>query len=109
DPSVQPLRVQAALRAYEAAALRNPEAMHREGLALLASLDDDAPPTLREQALVIAVLGAIAEGDLAKAEAMEREYGRQAPPTPHYGFVRAYLLAWIDVQRQKRRQQGQGG
>ncbi|KAA2284920.1 spermine synthase [Arenimonas fontis] len=98
----------AVLEAYAATASRDGARMEQAGLAALKELGPRRPPAAREQMLVISILGAIARGDLDRAEAIEREYGGSVPSVSHYGFVRAYLLAWIDVQRQKR-QQGQGG
>lgn len=96
----------AVLVAYAATAARDGARMEQAGLAALALLDEERPPAAREQMLVIAILGAIAQGDLDRARAIEKEYGSGVRAVSHYGFIRAYLLAWIDVQQQKA---GQGG
>jgi len=97
DPSIQPGEIQQVLAAFEAAAARDGSGMRREGLAALAALASDRPHVVREQMLVVAILGAIAEGDLEGAQAIEREQGRSVSPDA-YGFVRSYLLAWTDTQ-----------
>ncbi|MBW8312739.1 MAG: hypothetical protein K0M64_12000 [Rhizobium sp.] len=93
--------VNAVLAAYRAAALRDPVAMRRDGLAALELIGEGRPVALREQLLTVAILGAILEGDLDGAEAIERKQGQGVAASTTYGFVRSYLLAWIDVQRTK--------
>lgn len=104
DRAGQPPAIVAVLDAYDAAARRDGPAMWRRGLAALAVLGPDAPPPVREQMLVLAMLGAAAERDYVQVEAIERREGRGVPQSAAYGFVRAYLLAWADLQR--RRQAG---
>lgn len=94
-----PPLVQAVMAAYAAAAARDGEAMERAGLAALEQMGEQALPAAREQMLVMAQLGAIEQGNLDRAEGIEREFGPSVPPSSHYGLVRAYLLAWIDVRR----------
>ncbi|WP_158637018.1 spermidine synthase [Arenimonas daejeonensis] len=98
DLANQPAEVTAVMAAYAAAAMRDGPAMREAGLRALAQLDPGRPTGVREQMLVVAILGAIAEGDLEGAMAIERDYGRQTPPAA-YGFIRSYLLAWSDTQR----------
>ncbi len=89
--------VQSVMAAYGAAADRDGKAMQLHGLRALALLGDDAPLGVREHMLVVAILGAIADGRVAEAERIEREHGRGVAAGATYGFVRAYLLAWEDV------------
>lgn len=98
DVSIQPDPVRLVMEAYAAAAARDGARMRSAGLAALGSLAPGHPPAVREQMLVVAILGAIAEGDLDGAEAIEHEQGREVMPDA-YGFVRSYLLAWIDAKR----------
>ena len=99
DPAGQPEEVRAVLEAYAAAAARDPLAMVVSSRHALGLLDATRPPAVREQLLVLGILGEIGQGDLDGAEAVERSLGRGVPAGPTYGFVRAYLLAWIDTQR----------
>lgn len=99
DRQAQGAEVLAVLDAYAAAAARDPEAMVVQARRALELLDASRPAAAREQLLVIAMLGEIGRGDLDAAEAIERSLGRTIPAGPAYGFVRAYLLAWIDTQR----------
>lgn len=97
DLSAQDEVVQAVMAAYGSAAARDGNAMQTNGLRALALLGADAPLGVREHMLVVAILGAIADGRVADAERIEREHGRSVPAGATYGFVRAYLLAWEDV------------
>lgn len=91
--------VAAVLAAFRAAALRDGSAMRRDGLAALELIGQGRPAALREQLLTIAVLGAILEGDIEGGEQIERTHGRGVAAGGTYGFVRGYLLAWIDTKR----------
>ena len=72
--------------------------MYSSGLAALAELGDKRPLGVREHMLVIAILGAIADGKPELAAQVEREHGKGVPAGASYGFVRAYLLAWEEEQ-----------
>ena len=87
------------LSAYAAAAARDGRAMQAAGLVALERLDDSQPMLVREHMLVIAILGAFAQGDPAGATAIERSYGGRVPLTAQssYGGARAYFLAWSDL------------
>jgi hypothetical protein len=50
----------------------------------------------REQALVVAMLSAIAQGHAGQAQALESTYGRSIPPSSQFGGLRSWLLAWAD-------------
>ena len=101
--SNSPESVRRVLQAYAATARRDPEEMRRAGVSALEILDPAiAPLTLREHMLVIARLGAIAEGDLEGSVAIEREHGQTIPAGSGaaYTLVRGYLLAWADHTRE---------
>ena len=91
-----PASLRAVMAAYAATAERSP-GMRRAGLEALAALDASAPELVREHMLIVAILGAIAEGDLAGAKDIEREFGPGVKPL-RYGMARAYLQAWIDIR-----------
>lgn len=99
DVGDQPDAIRQVMAAYGSAAARDGARMRADGLAALSSLDPERPAAVREQMLVIAMLGAIAEGDLDGAPRIEREHGQDVRPGGIYGFVRAYLLAWVDVAK----------
>ncbi len=100
DVAAQPEAVRTVMAAYAAAAARDGEGMRERALSVLSRLGPGRPHGIREQMLVMAMLGAIKQGDLAGAVMIEREHGVDIRPGNTYGFVRAYLLAWIDVSRQ---------
>lgn len=93
----QPELVQKVLAAFTATAHRSGSEMRFAGLSALESLTPDDPLALREQMLIIAELGAIAQGDFGGVSEIERAAGGGVPAISHYGFARAYLLAWADV------------
>lgn len=97
DVAAQPPTVQAVMAAFEATAARDGAAMEKAGLAALSALPASRPAGIREQMLVIAMLGAIADGRPADAIAIERQYGGDVSPSAVYGLGRAYLMAWSDV------------
>ena len=99
DLGDQPDAIRLAMAAYSSAAARDGARMRTDGLAALSALGTERPDAVREQMLVIAMLGAIAEGDPEGAPQIEREHGRDVRPGGIYGFVRAYLLAWVDVAK----------
>ena len=100
DVSAQPEVVQSVMAAYAAVAARDGEGMRERALSALSRLGPDRPAGIREQMLVAAMLGAIAQGDLVAVESIERQHGSDIRPGNIYGFVRAYLLAWTDVRSQ---------
>lgn len=98
DISTQPEVVRYVMAAYAAAAARDGSAMQESGLAALSRLPPGSAEAVREQMLVVAMLGAIAQGNPENAIAIERERGGDIRPGPNYGFVRGFLLAWSDLQ-----------
>ena len=95
----QPEVIRSVMAAYGSTAARDATRMRAQGLDALAKLPPERPAAVREQMLVIAMLGAIAEGDLDGAPKIEREHGKDVRPGGIYGFVRAYLLAWVDAAK----------
>jgi hypothetical protein len=75
---------------YAATAARDPVAMGTRARAVL-SYPHPVTPRIREQALVIAQLSALAQGDDASVEPLHQQYGRQVTQAERYRMVR-YLL-----------------
>lgn len=88
--------VAAVMAAYEAAAARRPADMRRTADAVLALPPDDLAPRLREQMLVLSMLGALGTGDGAAVPALEARWGPGVGQSPEWTPLRAYLLAWAD-------------
>jgi spermidine synthase len=75
---------------YAATAAREPVAMGTHARVVLSS-PHPVTPRIREQALVIAQLSALALGDGASVEQLHQQYGRQVTQAERYRMVR-YLL-----------------
>lgn len=88
--------VAAVMAAYEAAAARRPADMRRTADAVLALPPEDLAPRLREQMLVLSMLGALGTGDGAAVPALEARWGPGVGQSPEWTPLRAYLLAWAD-------------
>ncbi|HET9032600.1 MAG TPA: fused MFS/spermidine synthase [Dokdonella sp.] len=97
DLQATPPVIQAIMAAYSAAATRNGPQMQSAGLAALQQVPPAIGGYLREQMLVIAILGAIEQGNFTAAKAIELEQGAAVSASARYGFARSYLLAWLDV------------
>lgn len=88
--------VAAVMRAYDAAARRDAPAMYEAGRAALEAVPKDAPPLVREQMLVIAMLGGIGQGKGDLARGIEDRYGRDVRVSNvYYWTARSYLSAWM--------------
>ena len=89
-------KVAALLSAYAAASRRDAAAMSTTGLAGLKALPQGVAPNLmRDHLLVIAMLGAVGEGDLARVRKLEDAHGASVKVSNNfYGLARAYLSAW---------------
>lgn len=98
DPQRLPEAQRVVLAALDAGARRDVTRMRPTALAALDRLDPRLPGPLREEMLVLAMLGSIGERDFAAVPALETRYGRDIAPSPAYGPIRNYLLAWADVQ-----------
>ena len=84
------------LAAYEAAASREPLRMRQAAEHVLARHGARVAPRMREQMLVIAMLGAIGSGDHSAIPELENRWGKDAGRTDELTPVRSYLLAWAD-------------
>lgn len=89
-------KVAALLSAYAATSRRDPGAMSVTGVAGLKALSSKEVPNLvRDHLLVIAMLGEIGEGDVARVRKLEDAYGPSVRVSnSFYGLARAYLSAW---------------
>ncbi len=97
DLSNQPELIQQLMQVYAAAALRDAAGMHDSAVALLRREDSSSlSPYAREQVLIIAQLGAIGQRKSAEVPVIDRDFGRQIPPSSRFGSIRSYLLAWAD-------------
>lgn len=94
----------AVMAAFDAAARRDVARFRPTALAALGQLrSEPAPDVLREQMLVLAMLGAIGEGRPGDVRALQDTWGRTIPPSDGYGPIRGYLQAWAETIPAKRR------
>lgn len=96
DVQAQPEAVRAVMSAYGAASRRDEEEMLRTGQDALRTLGPDAPALVKEQMLMIALLGARSRDGGDAAAEVERAHGREVPAVGSYGLARAFLLAWTE-------------
>lgn len=89
-------QVNAVLQAYAAAAMRDPAAMRANAKVVLDLPGDTVAPEMREQMLVIAMLGALGSGDRAVLPAMEKLYGVRGSVSNNLAPIRGFLMAWAD-------------
>lgn len=95
DPSVLELpAVRSLMYAYQAAARRDTAAMRATAQTVLARPEDELGASVREQMLILAMLGALGEGDAAAVSALDQRWS--ATVGTQMLNVRAYLLAWAD-------------
>lgn len=87
--------VQAVLAAYSAAARRAPGEMRTAAGRALELPDGVLAPRMREQMLVIAMLGALGSGDAADVAKLEARWDRTIT-SGELASTRSYLLAWAD-------------
>lgn len=95
-----PPAVQHLVRMYEVTARRSAKEMLDAGTVILNFDSHYYSPLVREQALIVAMLGALASGDGERVELLEREHGSTIPPTLRLGPVRSWLRAWVDRKRE---------
>jgi hypothetical protein len=62
------------------------------------ALEPGLSPLLREQLLVIAMLGAIGSGEPAEAEALEARFGSGLLHGARLRPLRSWLLAWAETE-----------
>ena len=89
-PAVAPV-----MAAYSAAARRDPAAMRRTAEAVLAMPPGAHAPVLREQMVVLAMLGALGSGDAAAVAVMDERWAGGKDPRAQ--AIRGYLLAWASA------------
>ena len=97
DASARSAQVRAVLAAYDAAARRDLPAMRRAGVEALDVLDDQSSPLLRQQMMMVALLGANHADGFAGVREIEQAYGAGVSPAGDYGLGRSFLLAWSDL------------
>jgi predicted membrane-bound spermidine synthase len=88
----QPEALQRVMAAYAAAAARSPD-MRETGLAALAVLTEADPAITREHMLVIAMLGAVVQGDIDGVRQIEQTHGQRVPADA-YRMGRSFLQSW---------------
>ena len=86
----------AILSAYSAAASRDPRAMLDRAKRVLEMDEPLIDPRVREQMLVIAMLGALGSGNAPEVPVLESRFGAQRGVGGFLLDVRSYLLAWAD-------------
>ncbi|TWT17272.1 spermine synthase [Luteimonas marina] len=84
------------LDAYSSAARRSVSEMRLSAEKVLALPVDSLSPNLREQMLVIAMLGALAENDNAAVAKLDEKWGATLKGAGQHRPTRSYLLAWAD-------------
>ena len=92
----QPAVVDAVMRAYRAAAARDAAGMQEHAVAVLAIPHSGLSDAVREQMLVLAMLGAAAQGDKSGPMLLEQQYGGSMASSDDMGQVRSFVLAWVD-------------
>lgn len=104
--------VAAVMAAYSAAARRSPREMRANAEKVLSLPADSLSPLLREQMLVIAMLGALGVDDKAAVPALDAKWGATLRGAGQHRPTRSYLLAWADGETPAcaaRRQAGDAG
>lgn len=87
--------VAAILQAFQSAAEREPAGMRTDAERVLALPEDQLSPRLREQMVVLAMLGALGSGDAAAVASIEERWGTGLR-SMEWIQVRSYLIAWAD-------------
>ena len=88
--------IKAMMSAYSAAARRSPAEMRSRAEQVLALPEKAVSPRVREQMLVLAMLGALGEDDRDDVARLDARWGRTVAHTKAYVSIRSYLLAWAD-------------
>lgn len=86
--------VDALMSVYAAAARRDTASMRASAERVLARAEDELSGAVREQMLVIAMLGALGEGDTAAVVGLDKRWSGTVGGAML--DIRAYLLAWAD-------------
>jgi predicted membrane-bound spermidine synthase len=87
-------RVAGIMAAYRAAALRDAKAMRADATAVLAGDGNLLSVEMRQQMLLIAMLGAAGQRNRDALHALDRQYGERLPHDATYYPLRRFLLAW---------------
>lgn len=96
DSALLPPEASLILNAYSAAARRSPAEMQSAAQRVLEIQPLALSPVLREQMLVIAMLGALGSNDPAGATALDQEWGPTLHGAGQHRVTRSFLLAWAD-------------
>lgn len=88
--------VAAILDAYRAAALRDVTLMRETSQRVLSQRDLPISVGMREQMLVLAMLGALGDGDSQAVARIDETWGMNIPVSRELGPIRAFLRAWAD-------------
>jgi len=98
----QPAALRGLVAMEAALARRDTTALSLAAGRVLASAERDGLSNeAREHALVIAMLGAIADRRPQEVPVLEERYGASIPPSLLRGRLRAWLLAWADAPRMR--------
>lgn len=99
-----PVPAKAVLAAFDAAARRDVAHLRPTAEAALQALRSEpaAPDILREQMLVLAMLGAIGEGHRQDVARLDQQWGDRLQPSAAYMPMRIYLRAWADLPPDKK-------
>jgi hypothetical protein len=89
----QGAEVAAIMAAYRAAALRDGAAMRRHAVEVL-QMHVGLSVEMRQQMLLIAMLGAAGQRDRAAIHALDHQFGGDLPHDATYYPLRRFLLAW---------------
>lgn len=87
------------LDVYSATARRSPAEMQAAAQRVLEIQPKALSPVLREQMLVIAMLGALGSNDFAAAGALDQKWGPTLRAAGQHRVTRSFLLAWADGGR----------
>lgn len=84
------------MAAYAAAARRSPVEMRESAEAVLQLPAGTVSPVLREQMMIIAMLGALGMDDRAAVFELDERWGSTVRRTQDFAPIASYLLAWAD-------------
>ncbi|MEO8001021.1 MAG: spermine synthase [Arenimonas sp.] len=84
------------MQTYQATAQRDPVRMKSFALKVLNSNNPNLADPLREQMVVIAMLGSASLNQKQAVRNIDAKYGVHIKPTQDMTMVRTYLLAWAD-------------
>jgi spermidine synthase len=94
DSALEVTGVGQIMAAYSAAARRSPREMRVNAEAVLTLPGASLSPDLREQMLVLAMLGALGTDDKAAVAMLDARWGPTLGNANSFASIRRYLLAW---------------